>query len=218
MKSLVFGICTVLVLSVSGKIWACSFQPGYEAAAFRIELGAATSAPPSMRLQTFERGFDDGQTDTCATFGTLSFVIDAPVRRISDAYRFKVLSGELPVEIFPNTLIAPVSLGDGQWGFAFHWQDLPPGGRILAPIDAIVTVQSVSEAGAVSASTAFRIRHPGGLAPTIDTPTTAVLDWVTVGLVVMPLIVLVVVYLKRRRQLERRLRYVADQIDERSSD
>jgi hypothetical protein len=181
-------------------------------------MGAAASTPPPLRLQTFERGVDDGRTETCANFGTLSFVIDATVLRLSDAYRFKVLSGALPVEIFPNALIAPVSLRDGQWGFTFHWQDLRLGGRTLEPLDAIVTAQSVSETGAVSASTAFRIRDPGGLAPTIDTPTTAVLDWVTVGLVVMPLIVLAVVYLKRRRQLERRLRYVADQIDERSGD
>jgi hypothetical protein len=195
---------------------ACTLAPGYGPAPVRLEMGSAVGPAPAIRLVGFARGYDDGDSSNCSVFAELRFEIEGQLLRLSDAYRFRRLSGNLPDEALPSELVVPVELGDGARGFVFRWLDVPPGSTTLAPIAAIVSVQSVAETGAVSASTVFRVQHPGGPVPTIDTPTTTVLDLATAALVVLPVIVLAVAFIRRRRSRLRDLHFIRTLLGERS--
>ena len=217
MKSFVLGTLCVLGLLASVVARACTLAPGYGEAEFRLEVGSSAASPPRILLAGLSRGFDDGDTESCSSYGELRFVIDEPVLRLSDAYRFRTLAGGFPDNAVPEELIVPIDLGNGVLGFVFRWRDVEPGAETLAPINAIVTVQAVSQAGAVSASTAFRLHDAGGPVATIDTPTTAVLGWVTIGLVVLPVVVLLIAYSRRRRARQRLLREIDDRLSEREN-
>lgn len=205
--------CSAVILSVvavSAQSLACTPSEGYrivDELPVGLEARNQIALAPALRLESLRRGFDDGQSDSCSTFGELTLVVEDSITASAAVYFFEVTGGGFPERIFPNQLTAPIELANKELGFVFHWLDLPAGADRLDPIDATITVRRISALGTASEPTTLRIVHGGGpLPPKAYAGTIAMLKRLTQIAIALVIPLFIYAYVRQRRRWQKELR------------
>ena len=127
---------------------------GYERAEPPLRSSAAQDDPlpgPRLRIESLRRGFDDGVARSCSSAGVLELVIDPRDVGPTDIYRFELADGSLPEGLLPSGYVEPIELRPAEFGFRFHWLDLPEGTDQLMPLEATIRIRRADFAGLTSA-------------------------------------------------------------------
>jgi len=158
---------TPILWLITNHAGACSFAPGFETArptGLGIERIEDEQFPPPLLVPLLQRGSDDGNYASCSDAGVLTFILRERTNLAIGGYELVLVDGEFPsADLFPDSPILPVDLGDDEVGFRFVWLDLPYGRSTLEPIDVTIEIRRLSRA-TVSKPITIHIEHQGGSA------------------------------------------------------
>ena len=152
-----------LALIPADPTFACSFKLGYapfELDNTRLPMTGKAPPDPTVLVKSIKRGFDDGNSGSCSDAGILTLEVDETGLDQRVGYHIEWKSGNFPAALLPDEIVAPIRLPEGGFGFYFVWGDFSELGHGEQPIDAELTVRSVSETGIEGASITVRIKDP----------------------------------------------------------
>ena len=135
---------------------------GYEAAQILSYPFKEDFVPrrPNVAVLDLKRGYDDGDSRSCADWGVLVIVADDRPHPDVAGYSFRLRDGRFPGE-FPDQAVIPIDLEHGKRGFRFAWREHARENRGARPIDATVEVRLVSHNGKEGEPLLLHIMHPG---------------------------------------------------------
>lgn len=204
----IFAIAVAALAGTDAR--GCSPPPGYrivEAPIASIESRTRVPPPPTLRLESLARGFDDGIEASCSNRGVLTLVVEDETGDDGTAYLFDVKEGRAPADLVPSGLMLPITLETGEPGFVFRWLDLSSGAAALEPIVATIEARRISQYGLASAPTTVRVAHAGGtLPPKRYSRTISVLRRSTQIAIALLVPLFLLAYLRQRRRLQKVLR------------
>ena len=135
---------TCLSVFIASVTYACSFAPGYrtfELHSRAIPLSGDIPAPPSARVRSLKRGFDDGNLGSCSDAAVLTIELANGESERNIGYVFSIESRSLQDMEMPDEIVAPIELPSGKSGFYFVWLDYG------TDISATLKIQAVSPTG-----------------------------------------------------------------------
>lgn len=154
----------LMALLAFGDAQACSFARGYEIVRPKTYPHDKDFVPPAPigSVKALKRGFNDGDGASCSDAGILTIAIEHRAHPEILGYSFRITSGSFPDAVFPDAVLAPIDLADGERGFRFIWLDVPQNRQKAERIDATVEVRLVSRSGEESEPRVLHIMHEGG--------------------------------------------------------
>ena len=154
-RPLVIGAVFLLLQPVDSS--ACSFSPGHASFAFSTRHAPYSGdAPPipKVSVQSLKRGYDDGNGASCSDAGILTVVLSKGEEDREVGYMFKLVSGSFHDTVFLDSILAPIELEEGVYGFYFVWLDS------AGPIEAQFEVRAVSRTGVEGAAVTLTAQSP----------------------------------------------------------
>jgi len=149
-------LLAVATATLTFRVLACSFAPGYEVflPGPILRPGSTLVSTPKVSVDRIERGRNEGDpAATCADAGILVLTVPNDVV----GYSFEIVEGAFDDIVFPEGFVKATETQPGL--LRFVWLDGDT--YVQEPIKVVVKVTAISTNGTLSEPLMLRIEDPG---------------------------------------------------------